>query len=300
MNFKKDGFDGQKAIVIPRSVLNRFCAAGTMINGTYLTDIGYYPKARLHKRTRSQGAEQNILIYCIDGQGEVTVDGIKYNILSGDFFTIPLGKTHTYRASEDNPWTIYWCHFKGEQSDALLKMLYTKTDGYKSNVSFFPDRIEIFNRLYRSLEQGYSLENLTYINLLLLQYLSSFIFSDRMATGVSDNNGEVLEKSIIYMQKNLGKGLSLAELASSVNLSISHYSAVFKKKTGFSPIEYFNHLKIQKACQYLQFTQMRVREIAFMIGIDDPFYFSRLFTKTMGFGPREYRETRYSTSKIPK
>jgi AraC-like DNA-binding protein len=70
-----------------------------------------------------------------------------------------------------------------------------------------------------------------------------------------------------------------------VNLSVSHFAAVFKKSTGFSIIEYFNHLKIQKGCQYLQFTDLRINEIADQLGIEDPYYFTRLFTKTIGISP---------------
>lgn len=70
----------------------------------------------------------------------------------------------------------------------------------------------------------------------------------------------------------------------------AHFSVTFKKKTGFSPIEYFNHLKMQKASQYLLFTNLRIKEIAQEVGIEDPYYFSRLFTKIMGISPVHYRE----------
>lgn len=294
MNYKKEGFDGQKAIVIPRSILNRFCFSNDIIKGAYITDIGYYPKAKFHLRKRAQGAEQNILIYCVEGNGIVTIKSVRHTIVPGDFIIIPHGISHSYETNEKTPWTIYWCHFKGDQADALVKWLYAKGESYKYSVEFVQERITLFDQLYTYFEQGYSVENLTYINLLLLQFLSSFIYSDKYKTKLSEKNTDMLEKSIFFMQNNLEKSLTLSELAASVNLSNSHYSAIFRKKTGFPPIEYFNHLKIQKACQYLQFTKLRIREIAFKIGIEDPFYFSRLFTKTMGYGPKEYRETRYS------
>src|SRR5690606_40995788 len=59
---------------------------------------------------------------------------------------------------------------------------------------------------------------------------------------------------------------------------------------GYSPIEYFNHLKIQHACQLLQFSDRRIFEIALAIGIEDPYYFSRLFSTQMGISPKQYRK----------
>ena len=94
------------------------------------------------------------------------------------------------------------------------------------------------------------------------------------------------------MNKKIDYMMSLEEIAKSVNLSSSHFSALFKKKTGFSPIEYYNHLKIQKACQYLLFTDLRVKEISYKLGINDPYYFSRLFSKVMGMAPNDYRVKR--------
>ena len=91
------------------------------------------------------------------------------------------------------------------------------------------------------------------------------------------------------MKKKLGGVLSLQELASFSNLSTSHFSTIFKKETGYAPIDYFNHLKIQKACQYLLFTDMSIKEISFSLGIEDQYYFSRMFSKLMHVPPKEYR-----------
>ncbi|MDZ7720568.1 MAG: helix-turn-helix transcriptional regulator [Balneolaceae bacterium] len=91
------------------------------------------------------------------------------------------------------------------------------------------------------------------------------------------------------MKKNVDQHLKLEELAKHASFSVSHYSNLFKKKTGFAPIEYFIHLKIQKACQYLDLTSLNIYEIAETLGYTDPHYFSRLFQKVMGVSPTAFR-----------
>ena len=61
-----------------------------------------------------------------------------------------------------------------------------------------------------------------------------------------------------------------------------------------SPINYFNQLKIQKACQLLDFTDKKAKEIAFELAFNDPYYFSKVFTKYMHMSPKEYRMKRLS------
>ena len=125
-------------------------------------------------------------------------------------------------------------------------------------------------------------------------FLSSFIFSENYNLADKKQSIDTVNVSIVFMQKHIDEMLTLTAMAEWVNLSGSHFSFVFRKKTGFSPIEYFNHLKVQKACQYLLFTDLRVKEIADKLGIEDPYYFSRMFTKLMGMSPATYRTKRIS------
>ena len=68
-----------------------------------------------------------------------------------------------------------------------------------------------------------------------------------------------------------------------------YLSTMLKQKTGQSPLSYFNLLKIQQACFMLDETNMKVNQISAKLGINDAFYFSRLFCKIMGMCPKEYR-----------
>jgi len=294
MERKKEGFDGQRAIVLPRKILSKYCSANPVIAGAYITDIGYYPKAKYHYRERSHGSEQHILIYCQEGKGKVQIKKEEYQLNPGEFIIIPMGIPHNYAADEITPWTIYWMHFKGETASRSIEHFKEKNENYKGVVDYNDSRINLFEDIYFNLEMGYSNDNLCYVNLCLLHFLSSFIFSENYSVAEKKQDVDTVNLSISYMQKHIDEMVTLQTMAQSVNLSVSHFSFLFRKKTGFSPIEYFNHLKVQKACQYLLFTDLRIKEIADKLGIEDPYYFSRMFTKVMGMSPAIYRTKRIS------
>jgi AraC-like DNA-binding protein len=81
------------------------------------------------------------------------------------------------------------------------------------------------------------------------------------------------------------------EIAKEFHYSSSHYTALFKKKTGLSPIDYFIRMKIYYACQLLTQRELIIKEIADKIGYDDPYYFSRIFKKVTGKSPAQYKST---------
>ncbi|WP_201747897.1 AraC family transcriptional regulator [Chitinophaga vietnamensis] len=287
---KKEGFQGQKAIVIPRNILNSKCAREAVTTPLYITDIGYYPKARFHFRKRIHGADQHILIYCHEGKGSISIKKETYAVAAGDCLLIPRKWPHEYAADDNDPWTIYWAHFTGHTADALVSMAQQQHNGPRIFLPHASDRIDLFNHIYAQLEKGYRNENLYYANMSFWYFLASCIFPGIYHPEKSDLRHNAIDQAIQYMKAHLHQMLTLQQMATAVNLSPSHFSYLFKTDTGFPPIEYFNHLKMQKACQYLLFTNLRIKEVAAQLGIEDPYYFSRLFNKVMGLSPNQYRE----------
>jgi len=286
---KKDGFDGQRAIVLPRKILAQYCITNPLISGAYVTDIGYYPKAKHHYRERMHGIDQHILIYCIEGKGMAQIKDEHYHLEPGDFILIPANTMHQYAAHDANPWTIYWVHFKGDFANKIIGTFLQKNTSFKRMIHYQDSRIRLFEDMYSNLEMGYSSDNLCYVNMCLQYFLTSFIFNEHYNIADKKQSNDPINGSIAFMQENMDKMLTLKTLAECVHLSASHFSFLFRKKTGFSPVEHFNHLKVQKACQYLLFTDLRIKEIADKLGMEDPYYFSRMFTKIMGMSPSAYR-----------
>lgn len=285
---KKEGSKGKRAIVLPRNIQTA-CAREAATRQLYITDIGYYPKVAQHHVKREKGAPEHILIYCQDGKGCITFKKKTWPIGPGDCFLLPRDQFHEYAADSEEPWTIYWAHFLGANSDTLYKTAVKSWEGNKIFLPFNAERIQLFNSIYNQLERGYRREHLAFANMNFWSFLSSCFYPDLHAANHNEPGTDVVDLAIDYMHQHMDQMLTLQQMSANLNLSQSHFSYLFKNDTGYSPIEYFNHLKVQQACQYLIFTSLRIKEIAVQLGISDPYYFTRMFTKVMGLSPNQYR-----------
>lgn len=105
-------------------------------------------------------------------------------------------------------------------------------------MSRIEDNIMLFEEMMANLEMGYSCENLEYANVCLLHFLSSFKYISQFRQVRKVREEDVVERSILFMKENLSKKLTLSDIAREVNLSSSHFSLLFRKKTDYSPMEY--------------------------------------------------------------
>ncbi|PSL27943.1 AraC family transcriptional regulator [Dyadobacter jiangsuensis] len=291
---KSRGFEGELIIEIPK-VATSHCEQLPLISHLFISRMGYYPKALHHYYQRPNGISQAILLYCTDGQGWIELNGNVTQVHAGEVFILPVDMPHSYGADLQNPWSIYWLHLNGTHCGAAATTVMERdSEAFRAiQVGFSDERNALFTHIASTLLKGYSASNLLQANLALPHYLSSFIAPEHFGSHQPSVSGaSPTEKAIRYMQANLSNSLSLDNIARSVNLSVSFFSRKFKKDTGYAPIEYFNYLRIQKACQLLHFNTWRINEVASAIGIDDPFYFSRLFKQQMGLSPAHYRKNK--------
>ena len=104
-----------------------------------------------------------------------------------------------------------------------------------------------------------------------------------------------IEESIAYMTGHLDKPLRVSMLAAQANISPSRYFELFRRHVGSSPMDYFIRLRLQRACHLLENTNMSIKAIAYTLGDEDPFYFSRIFKSYSRVAPSRYRHLKLKT-----
>lgn len=105
-----------------------------------------------------------------------------------------------------------------------------------------------------------------------------------------ENIHAVIGKAQAYIADHYQKDLSIEEVAELADLSISHFCTLFKQVTGYTFLEYLTQCRMEKAKTILLNTNVKVYQVAPLVGYQDPRYFTQVFKKVTGKTPSEYRE----------
>ncbi len=114
--------------------------------------------------------------------------------------------------------------------------------------------------------------------------------SEQMLKYKEDGESQIIREAKAYIETHVYKDISLDLVAKQINISPYYFSKIFKEETGKNFIDYITDIRIEKAKQLLKDKALSIKEICIGVGYKDPNYFSRLFKKSVGFTPTEYRE----------
>ncbi len=285
-----EGFPGQRMIVLPRPII-RAALAEQLPVAMLPSDIGYFPDAASHYFERPAGCGQLILILCVRGAGWVALKEAQYEVAPGQLVVLLPNQPHRYGAAEAHPWTIYWCHAAGQAAERLGRLLRSESSSPVLEIGDYTGLVRLFEEITDELAKGYAPDHLVPASM-ALGHLLGLAMANRKRHQVPSDAVLRVRAVIHYMRQRQHERINLPEVARMVNLSLSHFCAVFKKMTGFPPLEYFTRIKIQQACELLDVTDLPIKRVAERSGFTDALYFSRVFTKIYGMPPTAYRNTR--------
>jgi AraC-like DNA-binding protein len=284
----REGFPGQRLTVLPPGAVRRSREL-PVVSDLYVTDIGHFPHAPRHFVERPEGREEAILIYASSGVGWCEMEGKEWRVTEGSALLIPPGTPHVYGADANDPWVIWWVHFGGVRMLDYLQILGVSA---ARPLLFVPDVHRILDAFAETdawVTHGYTEVSQVGLSTSLVHLLGLLRSLQRAPDARARRTEELVRRTIRFMRDHLAETHSLQELADLAELSVPHYSALFRKLTDSSPGRFYSHLKIQRACELLDTTDRPIASIAEEVGYLDPFHFSRTFKQVVGKPPSEYR-----------
>ena len=260
--------------------------------GLHVICLGWFPIASGSGIERPQGLDECIMIFCTKGKGWLETDGRRVVVGAGEVMIIPPNKAHAYHADEKDPWSIHWAHFSGTAAASYASLLPAHEHVMMLPAGDSKEISKMFRESYRLVSTGFTERTLLLVSHILRHALGILFF--QMGTSLRGGSRAIvhdLTKSIEFMRANVARSLTLLELSRHARLSPARFSALFREQTGSSPVEHHIRLRMQAACHLLDTTALSVKEVAAELGYDDPYYFSRIFQKTLGCSPLAYRRS---------
>lgn len=232
------------------------------------------------------------IVLITEGYGMHTIGNKRYQTQKGDILIYNKGVLHDERSDPKATISTYVCGFtnlklKGLEENFLIAKNVTPII---SSGDYFNTIKSIFEIMYSEIlsNQKGTEETANYLLLSLITILLRLI--DLSKKEMTEEEFELGERIKKYIDDNFLGKLSIKSLSKDLGINQYYLIHSFKKKTGYSPMQYIISRKIGEAQNLLINTNFSVAEIAAMIGYDNPNYFNLIFTKTIGMPPGKYRK----------
>lgn len=229
----------------------------------------------------------------IKGKGTISINGIHYPAEPGKIFFFAPGMLVERKTDPENPFEYYFLRF--HYTETYME----KEQWVSRSADEVPFPIEGMHTVQNTPQLIYLMEQLFQLwqrrghmtamrRKILLQEMLLTLLQDFRAQKIAGDTTAAIEHTQDYMVNHYQEPLTLEGLAQMAGLSVSHYSRLFKKYIGYSPIDYLTHLRIDRAKELLALSDYKLKSVANSVGYSDEFYFSRIFKKIEGISPREY------------
>lgn len=239
----------------------------------------------------------------------ITEDNIPYELQENQMLVLEPGKFHYGHKSCATDTLVYYLHLRHYAPIRTLLVeniqwnAVTPVSSYNDveppdQKIYIPKFADLKTSQYEqlledmiALKNHSILENILPLQARLTQFLAML---QKTARSQSFSRSEQLcDRIISYLYNNMDRAFHLEDIAQHLNYSIDYLSKCLKKHTGLTPLQYLNHIRMEKAVVLLEHANLTLHEISAVVGIPDYNYFFRLFRKHLGMTPAKYREEAY-------
>ncbi|MBQ9765650.1 MAG: helix-turn-helix domain-containing protein [Lachnospiraceae bacterium] len=252
---------------------------------------------------------------CLSGTGALVVEDTSEPFTSGDCSFIFANTNHTsygkpivskdasapsanadsINRRSDSSWEYLYFDPHLMFSDSLPDSFFNESISALSNASGLikesdsPQAYQIITQIFKELHERKPDYQIALKGLLLSLLI---LMSRKPATRTANSNASewFIHKALNYMHTNYTKKISVAHIAMECcNLSEAHFRRCFNEVMNIGPLDYINHLRIQRACQLIHQDKLQMKELAVLSGFPTLSSFNRTFQAFMGCSPSEWK-----------
>ncbi|MDF2713896.1 MAG: AraC family transcriptional regulator [Paenibacillus sp.] len=245
-------------------------------------------------RTFESSTKRNFM-YITSGAGLLTLGSTDYLLGVGSVFYFPFHHKVQLRTYKDRPLQFYSVHYDYKLIDwegGTASCLEPEQDRLPIPVVTVMVEMDDFSVNMHSLYNLWQEKATDYEWRARLLFLNAVSQVCRVNAQRKEGNlaRRAIVRSLDYIKNHYAEPLEREELADIASMSVSYFSIMFKRVAGCTPTQYITKIRLDKAKQLLQCSELRVAEVAREVGFQDPLYFTRVFRNHAGMSPCDYRK----------
>jgi AraC-like DNA-binding protein len=246
------------------------------------------------------------IAYVLSGECEHVENDISYVCKKGDLYIVNYMVPHSDIVISSEPFVTYDCAFSPDfidaslsgandfinvQSSFLFKTVRPSQIDFNPSISLSDSPFNEIKTLFEKMFNEYSRQSKGYIDLLRAYMIELLILIFRKIDRgyLPSEEKPYIESALQYIRDNYTKHISLADIAYRSFTSKNYFSTLFKNAIGVSFSNYLQKVRIEKACELLETTDMSIESIVNATGFCDYKFFHNVFKKLKSSTPGEYR-----------
>lgn len=231
------------------------------------------------------------IIYIAQGSGSFESKHCKPTIVQeGTIMILFPGEWHRFKPNKESGWDEYWVGFKGPIISNIVQQHFISAKHCVLQTGLSDQLIQLFSAILektKTEQPGYQ----PLISGMILHLLGEvYARAKQQELEGEDISAALINKSRVLLREYVHKNIAVEKIAEELQVSYSWFRKAFKSYTGLAPHQYLLQLKIETARALLTDTSKPIKEIAFELGFESSFYFSRIFKRKTTFSPDVYRK----------
>lgn len=278
---------------------------GIRILGIHFMDYGKDWHVRKHKHSFFE------FHYITKDNVYTSANNIEHNIKAGWFYLLPPGTYHSHRQDPGTShigFVLRWEFVKkpspsSERSyntSELESMVSCLSDAHSFPLEDDGTLIRTMKYILEMAETDCGVTELQMAFCQIIMRIGKFYAEKRFDAGrqldPSGMENHIISSAIRFMEENYNHELDVYDISSSVHISYSHLSRLFKRHTGETVNSYLRKLRLGKSQVLLLCSDKSIAQIAREVGFNSENYFSSAFKKAFNISPSSYRKAKYSLS----